>query len=58
MEENEYQEANVLEMDLALEYDLADAIYAACLADTLRTDSQFYFMDTEDGGSSMLAHVA
>jgi hypothetical protein len=41
-----------------VEYDLADAIYAACLADSLRSDSSFYFMDAEDGGSAMLFWAA
>ena len=53
MGDNEYQEVTVAEKGGVLEYDLADAIYAACLADSLRSDSRFYFMDAEDGGSSM-----
>ena len=40
------------------EYDLADAIYAACLVDSLRADSVFYFMDEEDGHTSMTAMAA
>ena len=36
-----------------IEYDLADAIYAACLAESWERESAFYFMDDEDGGSSL-----
>jgi len=58
MGDYEYWEATVVEHDIVLEYDLADAVYAACLADSLRNGSSFYFMDAEDGGSSMIARVA
>ena len=57
MGDYEYREMTVSEHGAALEYDLADAIYAACLADSLRSESPFYFMDAEDGGSSMSALV-
>lgn len=57
MGEQENRETVVNEASAMLEYDLADAIYAACLADSLRSDSLFYFMDAEDGGSSMSAMV-
>lgn len=42
----------MLRADL-IEYDLADAIYAACLAESWERESAFYFMDPEDGGSSL-----
>lgn len=58
MSENGYVSEAVFESRDALEYDLADAIYAACLVDIQRSDSAFYFMDPEDGGTAMLAWVA
>ena len=53
---NEFTQADAVTpaKDGALEYDLADAIYAACLVDVLRDDSPFYFMDAEDGCTSMM----
>lgn len=53
---NEFTQADAVASakDGVLEYDLADAIYAACLVDTLRDDSPFYFMDSEDGCTSMM----
>lgn len=57
MGELEYRETTVIEMGLAVEYDLADAIYAACLVESLREGSPFYFMDPEDGGTSLYARV-
>lgn len=54
----EQKGAAVAETAGVFEYDLADAIYAACLADSLRSESPFYFMDAEDGHSSMMARVA
>lgn len=58
MGEQENRETVVKETSVMFEYDLADAIYAACLADSLRSDSLFYFMDAEDGCTSMVARVA
>ena len=58
MGDHEYREAVAAEVGMMLEYDLADAIYAACLVDSLRSDSLFYFMDDEDGCTSMIARVA
>lgn len=58
MDDREYREIATAGRDDAIEYDLADAIYAACLVDSLRDDSSFYFMDDEDGHTSMVALAA
>ena len=56
MGEYEHRGLAAANADAFLEYDLADAIYAACLVDSLRGDSPFYFMDEEDGGTSFRAY--
>lgn len=58
MGDNDYRDSRTMDTAASLEYDLADAIYAACLADSLNADSLFYFMDTEDGGTSMYARAS
>ena len=58
MGDHEYRESIALERRGFLDYDLADAIYAACLVESLKKDSLFYFMDAEDGGTSMQARAS